>query len=886
MSVRGCILSLVFSVLACLGASSVVAAQSSPDEHLLVLIGNELYSDLNHNVDVTPNNLFAVETYFDEVEGISPDNIVSFTDKNAIDLEFLFNLTSGDIAKQLRSRAEVRRMTVYYSGHGTQDPTFPGEDKGILLGTDAKLGREFAYGVSTEVIIDNLATLAVETDVEITLILEACFNGQTGSGEPINAEISGSLSDELGRKQAAGVTVISASSKTQPAYWQTAEESEEPLSRFTDAFLDTLYGYGGGLDDGTLTITEALSLTNDILARARVRQVASVSGFNPEAFVLREGEKEERWRTELVCDDEFYELELVKASCRVEEINQALTDRKCRQENDEYGALLSQLVSRTKDLDRALRRSGQLDKDWQRSTPSLTKAKRYFERCDKLTADLACPTFCEYSDVGGLDGLEALERAGDDLVALKAVERAYGEVDWLIAPITERIAAAELVRARRQDEVLWQGLDASSGPAMERYLSECSLIGSCAFDSEARAVITRLKEEARVRDELRRLWAGLDQKDEAALVSYLDRCSGSDLCESEAEAQTALAAVREEKRQIAEDEAAWSTAQPLSEATALAYLEDCEQRSVCQYREIAAPFSLEYQTTRDTEAWAATDQEDIASLAAYLESCSDRQICASKNAAEQRIAIINSIAADQAAWEATDQKDIASLQAYLEGCGERIHCEYKKKARGTQNQLQLELSRDSAAWNATDKSSSAALELYLKTCNYRTFCNYSSDAEKLIDRLNSWLISVSGGFDGNKWFLADVRVNSGSMELRYFLDYKLYGQRQLNRKNLGGIQFRSPHFGMDPIDPDGSWTFKSDTSFRDFRNQLGKLDKRTKDRIDFVCNLMAEKSKVTQIMDRIAQINPAFAGSKLNKEDKIQFVAVFTSIADTCVKAG
>ena len=228
MSVRRCILSWVFSVLACLGVSSVAAAQSSPYEHLLVLIGNEEYSDLNHNVDVTPNNLFAVETYFDEVEGISPDNIVSFTDKNAIDLEFLFNLTSGDIAKQLRSRAEVRRMTVYYSGHGTQDPTFPGEDKGVLLGTDAKLGREFAYGVSTEVIIDNLAMLALETGVEITLILEACFNGQTGSGEPINAEISGSLSDEQGRKQAAGVTVISASSKTQPAYWRPLKRARNP----------------------------------------------------------------------------------------------------------------------------------------------------------------------------------------------------------------------------------------------------------------------------------------------------------------------------------------------------------------------------------------------------------------------------------------------------------------------------------------------------------------------------------------------------------------------------------------------------------------------------------------------------------------------------------
>ena len=91
----------------------------------------------------------------------------------------------------------------------------------------------------------------------------------------------------------------------------------------------------------------------------------------------------------------MYALNLVRQSCKPAEIEAALEDRQCRQESADYGALISELVSRSRDLDRAIRRSGQLDKDWQRSEPSLAKAKRYFERCDRLTADLVCPTFCQ-----------------------------------------------------------------------------------------------------------------------------------------------------------------------------------------------------------------------------------------------------------------------------------------------------------------------------------------------------------------------------------------------------------------------------------------------------------------------------------------------------------
>ena len=50
MSVRRCILSWVFSVLACLSLSSLVAAQSRPGEHIAVLIGNAVAPMLDRYV--------------------------------------------------------------------------------------------------------------------------------------------------------------------------------------------------------------------------------------------------------------------------------------------------------------------------------------------------------------------------------------------------------------------------------------------------------------------------------------------------------------------------------------------------------------------------------------------------------------------------------------------------------------------------------------------------------------------------------------------------------------------------------------------------------------------------------------------------------------------
>ena len=77
MSVRRCILSWVFSVLACLSLSSLVAAQSRPGEHVAVLIGNELYPALNHNVDVTPNNLDAFEEYLRDAERLRSSAVLT-----------------------------------------------------------------------------------------------------------------------------------------------------------------------------------------------------------------------------------------------------------------------------------------------------------------------------------------------------------------------------------------------------------------------------------------------------------------------------------------------------------------------------------------------------------------------------------------------------------------------------------------------------------------------------------------------------------------------------------------------------------------------------------------------------------------------------------------
>lgn len=547
---------------------SLGVARAQSGEHVAVLIGNKLYPNLNHDVDVTPNNLLAFETYLSDVEHLRSSAVLRMIDLPAIKLRSAFNPQRGEIAKHLKKNPRARKLTVYYSGHGTQDPEQAGEDQGILLGADAEVGNEMLYGVSTAEIIDNLATLAVETDVEITLILEACFSGQTGTGEPLNDETSGSLSDELGRKSAAGVTVVSASSKTQPAYWQSADEYLNPLSRFTDAFLDALYGYNGGLDDGVLTLDEALNMANDIMLESDSDQVATVAGLNAEDSILREGSFIVREATRGLCSREMSSLRFLSRSCSAKDVRSQLNARQCRYP-DEITGYDSALRSAEKQLI-SLRNSeadaSQLDQWWLNSNQSARAATSYIEQCE----DTAIPG-CEQ----------------------KCVE------------------AKALAKVRDIDESQWAVLDRKkTRAAIKQYLSDCEKRVFCTGRDEARTFLDDYERDEGIAEDLYAEYS----KD----PDIMRRLEGLEtLVASLPDTQTAARAksdIDDIQDAISDDQKAWRSVNRDSESSLERYLRECQRRLICQNEASARELLQDVRILNEQAATAFSEAKAIPEL--------------------------------------------------------------------------------------------------------------------------------------------------------------------------------------------------------------------------------------------------------------------------------
>ncbi|MAV46483.1 MAG: caspase family protein [Alphaproteobacteria bacterium TMED89] len=539
----------VVSFLAAAGCLSFSAAHAQSKQHLAVLIGNQYYPDLNHDVDVSPHNVNAFERYLIRAENLRSDSIVKLANLDKIPLGRVFRPETGEIAKLLLANPEATRLTVYYSGHGTQDPSLMSEDQGILLGTDAEVGFEADYGVRTAVIVDNLASLATDTGVEITLILEACFNGQTGAGEPLNDETSGSLSDELGRKPAAGVTVVSASSKTQPAYWQSPEDYLNPLSRFTDAFLDALYGYGGGLDDGRLTMFEALEMANGIMRQSDSEQVATVAGFDADSFVLREGDFIGREATRRLCNSEVADLQSVVDLCSVGEIQSTLNARQCRYPDETVGyssALQSaeqHLISLVDNKDTA----SFLDQRWQRSNQSARDARSYIGQC-KTTVVSDCSQMCK-----GADALVREQKDDQSRWVLISGKKTRSAIKSYLSECERRVfckgkeEALAFLDNYEREEALAEDLYAEydNDPDVFSRLDGLEILVATLPDTETAAIARKDIETIRGDiSEDQSAWRKINRDSESSLKSYVSGCRRRLICENEAEANDLLSNVR------------------------------------------------------------------------------------------------------------------------------------------------------------------------------------------------------------------------------------------------------------------------------------------------------------------------------------------------------
>lgn len=215
-----------------------------PDD-IAVVIGNADYGRLGRDLpDVVPAYADAdgIKRYAIQALGIREGNVIDLRDATGSQMARVFG-TDSNYRGQLFDwvRPGKSRVFIYFAGHGA-----PGGQDGTayLIPSDADASRIDLNGFPLSTLYANLARLPAES---VTVVLEACFSGNSQSGAVI-AKASAIYVRPKTPAIPRNITVVTAGGPDQIASW----EENGSHSLFTKYFLKAMAGeadrspYGDG----------------------------------------------------------------------------------------------------------------------------------------------------------------------------------------------------------------------------------------------------------------------------------------------------------------------------------------------------------------------------------------------------------------------------------------------------------------------------------------------------------------------------------------------------------------------------------------------------------------------------------------------------------------
>jgi hypothetical protein len=241
-------------------------APERPDD-IAVIVANADYARLARDIpNVVPAYADAegFRRYAIQTLGVREGNIIFLKDATGAQMTRVFGSDTnprGQLADWTRPGRS--RVYVYYAGHGA--PSGVG-GSAYLVPADADAARIDLNGYPLETLYRNLARLPA---VSVTVVLEACFSGnsQAGRVQPAASDIVPAARPV---PTPPNITVISAGASNQIASW----EEDRAHSLFTKYFLKAMSGeadrppYGNG--DGTVDWQEVRAyLTETVTYYAR-----------------------------------------------------------------------------------------------------------------------------------------------------------------------------------------------------------------------------------------------------------------------------------------------------------------------------------------------------------------------------------------------------------------------------------------------------------------------------------------------------------------------------------------------------------------------------------------------------------------------------------------
>lgn len=213
-----------------------------------VVIGNRNYSAVGApDVDFASRDARTMRDYLTKTMGFDATNIIYAEDAGLSRFYEIFGTREDHRGKLFKwVKPKQSKVFIYYVGHGAPDMD---SSEAYFVPVDANPQFLKVSGYRVQTFYDNLAKIPAK---KITVVLDACFSGNSAKGSLIKGTSALMRYDKLESRKPGSALVLTSSSADQVSSWYP----EKKHSLFTYFFLKGLQGEADANRDARVTAGE------------------------------------------------------------------------------------------------------------------------------------------------------------------------------------------------------------------------------------------------------------------------------------------------------------------------------------------------------------------------------------------------------------------------------------------------------------------------------------------------------------------------------------------------------------------------------------------------------------------------------------------------------
>ena len=224
---------------------------------IAVIIGNKNYARFGHgipDVDYAKRDAACMKKYVINLLGYDDENVICKFDATQGQMSRIFG-TEGNFKGELYNYVKPGKSDVfiYYVGHGAPDPKGKGA---FLMPVDASADYISANGYPLDTFYNNLEKIPAKS---ITIVLDACFSGNSAGGMLVKNISPGMLTSALPFIKLSMGVIFSSTGKDQVSQWYPKKRH----SLFTYFFMKGLKGDADENGNKTITVAEMKKYLQD-----------------------------------------------------------------------------------------------------------------------------------------------------------------------------------------------------------------------------------------------------------------------------------------------------------------------------------------------------------------------------------------------------------------------------------------------------------------------------------------------------------------------------------------------------------------------------------------------------------------------------------------------